>query len=189
MRQMRVTILTIVILTVLVFLSCDKNTSVDFIPEESEIQIENGITLSINWYHGVPLYYFDYEHYSQNVILQISSNKLIENVKLYSYAIKIEEINVDVVNKDLFIEIDVKKENTMMEKQYIGFKAVKIESFLPDFIQNEAQLKVFKKVKNVFFTVVINYIIGGEQLSSNVTWKFRPIVRKSFSFWDKLMSV
>jgi hypothetical protein len=61
--------------------------------------------------------------------------------------------------------------------------------FLPDTIKNQNQLVAFKKVKHIFLTVTIEYVMGNEKKQTSITWKFRPRVEKSSALWDKWMSV
>jgi hypothetical protein len=161
--------------------------------KEPNIQSENGIDFTVIWRHGVPLYYFKYYPKKTRIIICIDTDVNIENVVLDSYLVKINEIGIDLCENNLSIEIDIRdsllKPNNDAKKRYIGRKAIDIYNILPENMQDEKHLKIFKKVKEIELQVGISYSINGEKKTSAIKWIFTPKVIKSLTLWDKLMSV
>ena len=172
---------------------CATNTSVDFYIEEPETQSENNVDFSVDWRDGVRLYYFDY-HPKTTFYLKIETNEPISDVLVSAYAIKVPELGIDFHESELAIAMimdDKNPESTIdSTKRFWDKKVINIfKTYLPDTIENEKQLVVFRKVKHIFLTVTIEYVMENEKKASSFTWKFRPRVLKSSALWDALMSV
>jgi hypothetical protein len=181
------------ILLCMFMIGCDMNASVDFILEEPKMQSENGIDVSVRWEYGVPLYYFDYLP-KADFLLMIDSNESITNVQMSSYSIVAPEIGINFSESELNVPIEIHnsilKPNSGVNANFWGAKRIDIfQSYLPDTIQNEKQLSLFKDVKYVFLNITLEYTLNNEKKISTFVWKFRPRVKRSFAFWDKLMSV
>jgi hypothetical protein len=187
---------TFVIQYILLFMlltGCDMNTRVDFILEEPEIQSENGIDVLARWKYGIQLYYFDYRP-KTDFSLAIYSNENIANVQISSYSIVAPEIGINFNESMQNIVVNIHDSTLepfsgVNTRFYGGTRVDILQSYLPDIIQNEKQLFLFKDVKYVFLHVTLEYIINNEKKISTFVWKFRPQVKRSFAFWDKLMSV
>jgi hypothetical protein len=183
----------IMFMIIIFFGGCDMNTRVDFVLEEPEIYSENGIDFSIKWRHGIPLYYFTNRNQTTNFVIGIETDYEIVNVNLKSYLIEMNELEIRCEIVDMMENINIidtyLEKITTVKKRYWGGKSVVVGSLLTEKIENEKQLKQFKKVKQIVLTVIIEYEINGEKGSSTIKWKFKPVVRKSVAFWDKWMSV
>jgi hypothetical protein len=173
------------------YLGCATNTSVDFIVEEPQTQSENNVDFSVDWIWGIPLYYFG--HHPISIFdLKVETNENIADVLVSSYSIKAPELGIDFHESELAkaMIMDDKAGRSTIDSAKRFWKRIEINKiFLPDTIKNEKQLAAFKKVKHVFLTVTIEYVMGNEQKQSSITWKFRPRVLKSSALWDKWMSV
>ena len=181
------------LLLLLVFLQgCELDRSIDFILEEPKKQSENGVVFFVNWENGVPLYFFEYKPMKTSFQINMETDLSIENIFLESFVIKIPELGIDIKRIEQY-QIDIMdtavNQNSVATKRYWGGKIITVEGFLSDVIENEKQLEKFKKVKYIDLTVDITYIVESIERKSSLTWKFKPIPRKSSSFWNKLMSV
>ena len=172
---------------------CATNTSVDFYIEEPETQSENNVDFLIKWDWGIPLYYFDTAPRSL-FFLDISTDEPISDVLVSSFSIEVPELGSEFheseVARAIIMEDKGVEQTENSAKRYRGFNYIYIDKiFFSDTITNGKQLVAFRKVKHIFLTVTIDYVMDNEQKTSSFSWKFRPRVLKSSALWDALMSV
>jgi hypothetical protein len=169
------------------------NTSVDFIPDEQVISSDDAIDFSLDWRYGIPLYYFTSKEQKTTFVIQLYTDLEIRNVYLKSYTIGVSELGINYTKENIADEFSIEDtylgNDTAAKKRFWCGKRVVVDYFLPKNIENEKQLSMFKKVKDVVLTAVIEYEHNGEKKTSTIIWRLKPVVRKSSEFWDKLMSV
>ncbi len=180
------------ILVLIFFQGCEMNTSVDFIIDNPEIQTEDDVIFLVTWRSGVPLYYFQYRPKETRFYVNIDSDMPVENVMIKSYSIEIPELGISVKNNEVH-EINIRdvrlNPNSLEGKRYRGGKQIRVEDMLLNVIENEKDLSKFRKVTLVKLIMDVSYEIEGVKKESTLIWQFRPLVRKSSAFWDKMMSV
>jgi hypothetical protein len=147
------------------------NTSVNFIPCNNQPYEDEGVFFTIEWNHGIPLYYFDYNP-STFFFVSIDTERKIEDVYIKSYKIQINEIDLDYKNDNIDKNINIKEDSEYSKSKYHGKTFVSItDSFLSETIKDENDLSKFKKIEYIILTVVVEYELEGRkkpQMSWNI---------------------
>jgi hypothetical protein len=179
-------------------IGCATNKSIYFDLQKPRIIEQDNIFFTVDWRDGIPLYYFGYKGHLINLemsprkqtrfFIKAETNNEIEFIKINSFTVKIEEINVFLEKKHLEEELTlwIKAEENYPYK-YTG--SFEIEDILPPDIKTENDLIIFKKIKYIYLEIEVEYKMNTEIKHKKMKWKFKPHIYKSNAIWDELMSV